>query len=145
MDSMDEEQAAAARRRALVSLALIIGAMLLIPAFLYSLAPEEPLKEGVTVFANGRHRAYLLDPEAYRALGYTGYCVLEPHDPLIVVKPAGEAAGASMVARIEGKTKAEFPFCPPAARVLVKPHQVIQKEGLWSDLKERLRGFFSRS
>nr|MBI3612002.1 hypothetical protein [Nitrospirota bacterium] len=42
---------------------IIIALVLLIPTVLfYSIAPDEPLKAGVTIFSDGRQRAYLADP-----------------------------------------------------------------------------------
>jgi len=136
--SMDETRPRG--RPPLLALSVIVGTMLIIPAFLYSVAPEEPLKAGVLVFASGKQRAYLTQPARYDDLGYSGTCVLEPGDPLMITSGPGDGNG-KLVARIEGRTKMEFPFCPPQAIVIVRRHQVIQKSGLWQELQNTVTHF----
>lgn len=121
-------------RPPLLAITTIVGTMLIIPAFLYSVAPEEPLRNGVVVFANGKQRAYLAQPARYDDRGYTGSCVLEPGEPLAIIGGPSEDGDHKVLARMEGRTRVEFPFCPPDAEVIVKSHQVRQKLGLWQEL-----------
>ena len=124
------------------SIGVTIAVMLIIPAMLYSMAPEGPIREGDTVFAGGRHMVVLAHPMDYQRAGYESTCVLEFRDPLLVMsRPAGSSAGPFR-AQVQGKTKLEFPFCPPQAEVILKPYQVFQKPNLLTDLKESLTRIF---
>ena len=116
----------------MVPISLIVLVMVLLPAFLYPILPEGPVKEGDRVFSTGRHRAYFADPRRYHQVGYQSYCVVEPRDPLVIV---GYAPDQAFLARVQGKTKIEFPFCPPQAEVILKRHQVAKKESLWSQIR----------
>lgn len=136
------ESGAPEARPPLLSIGLIVAVMLIIPAFLYSVAPDEPLKEGVVVFSNGKQRAYLAEPASYQQAGYTNYCVLEPSDQLVVIQKPSDRPDGSLLARFEGKTAVQFPFCPPQAQVIVKAHQVIQKESLLRTIRDRIERFF---
>lgn len=116
--------------------------MLIVPAILYSIAPEGPIQEGDTVFGSGRHKVILAHPSDYERAGYENTCVLEFRDPLLVRTRPAENQDAPFRVRIQGKTKLEFPFCPPQADVIVKPHQVFQKPNLLTDLKDSLAQLF---
>jgi hypothetical protein len=129
----------ARKRRALMRVSLIVLMMLMIPVFLYSVAPEEPVKEGMVVYASAEQRAYFEEPERYHAMGYTTYCILEPQDSLVIVRAVSDG---SLAARADTKSRVEFPVCPPHAVVIVQTHQVTQKQSLWLELKHVLASFF---
>ena len=120
-------------------ISLIVIMMLMIPVFLYTVAPEEPVKEGMVVYASARQRAYFEEPDRYRTMGYTTYCILEPQDSLLIIRIATDG---SLAARADTKARVEFPFCPPHAVVLVQTHQVTQKQSLWQELKNVLVSLF---
>lgn len=124
------------------SIGLAVAVMLIVPTILYSMAPAGPIREGDTVFGSGRHRVVLAHPTDYQRAGYENTCVLEFRDPLLVMsRPATSSAGPFR-AQIQGKTKLEFPFCPPQAEVIVKPYHVFQKPNLLTDLKDSLTQIF---
>lgn len=130
-------------RRPLGAIGVIVALVLLIPMVLfYSIAPDEPLKEGVTIFSDGRQRLYLADPRRYEGAGYQDYCVLEPGDRLTIVQPPQRPDG-SLLARVERSGPVDVPFCPPQAEVFVRPHQVVQKEHPWQEMKARLARLFA--
>lgn len=124
----------------MVPISLIVLFMVLLPAFLYPMLPEGPVKEGDMVFSTGRHRAYFADPGRFAQAGYQTFCVVELRDPLIIV---GQAPDQTFLARVPGRTKIEFPFCPPQAEILLKHHQVAKKEGLWNQIKAGLARMLS--
>lgn len=121
-----------------------MAATLILPAFLYSVAPDEPLKEGVVAFSDGKQRVYFADPRRYEREGYVNYCVLESNDQVIVVQKASDRSDHALLGRFEGRGKIQFPFCPPQAEIVVKPHQVVQKESLLRELKEKLSHLLPR-
>lgn len=124
------------------SIGVAIAAMLIVPAILYSMAPEGPIREGDTVFGSGRHRVVLAHPTDHQRAGYENTCMLEFRDPLLVMSRPAESQAGPFRAQVQGKTKLEFPFCPPQAEVMLKPHQVFQKPNLLTDLKESLIQIF---
>ena len=124
------------------SIGLAMAVMLIIPAILYSMAPEGSIREGSTVFGSGRHTVILAHPTNYQHAGYEAICVLEFRDPLLVIsRPAGSHIGPFR-AQVQGKTKLEFPFCPPQAEVILKPSHVFQKSNLVTDLKDSVKQLF---
>jgi hypothetical protein len=124
------------------SIGVIIAVLLIVPAILYSMAPAGPIREGDTVFGSGRHTVVLAHPGDYQHAGYENTCVLEFRDPLLVMsRPAAHQPGP-FHAQIQGKTKLEFPFCPPQAEIIVKPFHVVQKPSLLTDLKDRVNELF---
>ena len=106
------------------------------------MAPEGPIREGDTVFGSGRHTVILAHPTDYQHAGYENTCVLEFRDPLLVRSRPAENEDGPFRVQIQGKTKMEFPFCPPQADVIVKPHHVFQKPSVLADLKDSLVQFF---
>src|SRR5881227_3819182 len=58
------------------SIGVAIAVMLIVPAILYSMAPEGPIREGDTVFGSGRHMVILAHPTDYQHAGYETTCVL---------------------------------------------------------------------
>ncbi len=114
------------------AIGLLVALMLILPAVLFSsFSPDEPLKEGVTVFADERPRAAFLDPDRYRAAGFEERCAVETGTRLTIVQGPAQRPDGLLLARIEGDGPAQPPFCPPQAAVLLHPHQVRQKEGFW--------------
>jgi hypothetical protein len=111
------------------SIGLAVAVMLIVPLVLYSMAPPGPIREGDTVFASGRHTVALVDWGRYEQAGYEQSCVVEPRDPMIIIRRPSDRPESSLVAEVQGKTKMEFPFCPPHAKVIVKPHEVNTKAG----------------
>lgn len=138
MDFSAETDKPSQGRPPLGAIGVVVLLVLLIPTVLYySIAPDEPLKEGVTIFSDGRQRAYLADPGRYESAGYQDYCVLEPRDQLVIVQPPQRPDG-SLLARVERSGPTDVPFCPPQATVFVRPQQVVQKENPWQEIKARL-------
>jgi hypothetical protein len=145
MVTQPDHDGAARSRRALLLLVLAGGLVLLVPAFLYTIAPEGPLRDGDSVYSTGRHIVYFVRPDRYREAGYTTYCVLEPRDPLLIVRRLPDRPGESAVARFQGvRARLERPFCPPQAEVVVRPHQVTTKVHLWGAVRDAVAGFLAR-
>ncbi|MGH7232323.1 MAG: hypothetical protein ACREJU_13340 [Nitrospiraceae bacterium] len=126
------------------SIGLAVAVMLIIPVILYSMAPSGPIREGDTVFANARHAVELVDWGRYEQAGYEQSCVLEHRDPLIIVRRPSDRPGSALVAEVQGKIQIEFPFCPPHAKVIVKPHHITQKPSILSDIKDNLARLLTR-
>jgi hypothetical protein len=131
--------ASARKRRALMRVSVIVITMLMIPVLLYTIVPEEPIKEGMIVYASATHRAYFEEPERYRTMGYAAFCILEPQTPLVVIRTASDG---SLVARSETKSRMEAPFCPPHALVTLHMHQIIHNQNLWLEFRHVLASFF---
>lgn len=140
MGSPTEQSESPPERHPLAGIGLIAIVMVILTAVLYSVSPVGPMREGDVVFADGRQRVYLATPARYREAGYETHCYLEPREALVVLERPLDRPDGTLKARFEGKSRLEFPFCPPQAEVLVKPHQVVQKVGLWEELKARLAG-----
>jgi hypothetical protein len=119
-----------------------MAVMLIIPAILYSMAPEGSIREGRTVFGSGRHTVILAHPTNYQHAGYEATCVLEFRDPLFVISRPTDSHTGPFRAQVQGKTKLEFPFCPPQAEVILKPSHVFQKSNLVTDLKDSVKQLF---
>lgn len=124
------------------SIGAAIAVLLIVPAILYSMAPAGPIREGDTVFGSGRHMVVLAHPTNYQGVGYESTCVLEFRDPLLVMSRPAESLAAPFRVQIQGKTKLEFPFCPPQAEVILRPYHVFQKMNLLTDLKDSLTPIF---
>ena len=130
---------AARKRRALMRVSLIVLMMLMIPMVLYTIVPEEPIKEGMIVYASATHRAYFEEPERYRKMGYAAFCILEPQVPLVVIRTASDG---SLAARTDTTSRVDVPFCPPHAVVTIQMHQIIHKQSLWLEFKHVVASFF---
>ena len=140
-DPVDDDADVTRTRQVIGRIALAVLLILLIPIFLYAIAPDEPFKAGVVVFANGTHHAVFVDPTAFQALGYEHTCVLEPKEQLVILQAPIERPDGTIKARttsVGGTPTHAFPFCPPHAEILVKPHQVVQKPSVWGEIKETL-------
>lgn len=144
MDSVTNTTQPSQGRPPIGPIGVIVALVLLIPTVLfYSMAPDEPLRAGVTIFADGRQRVYLADPSQYEKTGYQDYCILEPREQLTIAQPPQRPDG-SLLARVERTGPAEIPFCPSHADVFLRPHQVRQKPSPWNELNDRLGRLFSR-
>lgn len=127
------------------SIAAAAAVIVLTPMLLYSLAPDGPVREGDTVFSTGAHKVPLYQADRYREQGYEATCLLDPKDPLIVTHAPEEGSDDLIIAQVQGKTRIEWPFCPPQAELLIKRHQVTQQPSLLQDLKDGVGRLFTRS
>ena len=119
---------------------VILGA----PLVLYSLAPTGPLREGDTVFSDGQQRAEVTRPAARLPFQPNDTCLLDPNNPLIVIRVPNDQPDSSIVAQVQGNPAGEWPFCPAHAEVLLKPNQVFQKPAVFNGVKEMLGRLSSR-
>lgn len=127
------------------SIALAAAVIVLTPMVLYSIAPDGPIREGDTVFSNGSHKVPLFQPDRYQQAGYESTCLLDPKDPLIVTHSPVEGSDDTIIAQVQGKSRLEWPFCPPQAELLVKRHHITQQPSLLQDLKDGVRRLFKPS
>ena len=125
------------------SIGLVVLLMLGVPIILYSLAPSGPLREGDTIFSAGASKVPFLQPSLYDRDHYDGTCLLDPQDPLIVLQRPSHPEG-SVLARVQGKTNNEWPFCPPQAEVILASHHIAQKPDPLAELKKRWRERWNR-
>ncbi|HJR76540.1 MAG TPA: hypothetical protein VJ805_06185 [Nitrospiraceae bacterium] len=126
------------------SIGLAAAVIVVAPMVMYSLAPAGPIREGDTVFSSGSHKVRLSEPQRYQDKGYGETCILDPKDPLIITHGPTDDANGPVVAQIQGKSRIEWPFCPPQAEVLIKPHQFLQKPALLQDIKDSIVRVFGR-
>lgn len=125
------------------SIAAAAAVILLAPMLLFSFAPDGPIRDGDTVFSTGAHKVALFKPAQHRRAGYDSTCLLDPKDPMIVLHaPAEGSAEAEIIAQVQGKNTIEWPFCPPQAELVVKPHQVTQQPSLIKDLRDGIMRLF---
>ncbi|WHZ23480.1 MAG: hypothetical protein OJF47_002592 [Nitrospira sp.] len=127
------------------SITLAAAVIVLTPMVLYSIAPDGPIREGDTVFSNGSHKVPLFQPDRYQQAGYDSTCLLDPKDPLIVTHSPAEGSDDMIIAQVQGKSRIEWPFCPPQAELLVKRHHVTQQPSLLQDLKDGVQRLFKPS
>ena len=128
------------------SIAAAAAVILLTPILLFSLAPDGPIRDGDTVFSTGAHKVPLFKPDQHRQAGYDSTCLLDPKDPMIVIHAPIEGLGEEeIIALVQGKNTIEWPFCPPQAELLIKPHQVTQQPGLIKDLRDGMMKLFKSS
>ena len=118
------------------SIAAAAAVIILTPMMLFSVAPDGPIREGDTVFSTGAHKVALYRPDQHRQAGYDSTCLLDPKDPMIVIHAPAEGSDEEIIAQVQGKSTIEWPFCPPQAELLVKPHQVTQQPSLLQDLRD---------
>ena len=129
-------------RRPLATLGTVFLLVMLIPLALYPLAPDEPVAVGDRVFAEGKQSVLLAEPARYRTLGYKTSCVLEPHDRVVILRmPEQAGPDQAILAQREAEAamRPQFPFCPPSAELLLRPHQIVKKERLPILIKETVR------
>ena len=143
MDENSEKDEGQTTRSPLTSIGLTVLAILMLPIFLYSNGPGGPIKEGDVVFSTGRHRVYFVEPTQYQAAGYQSFCVLEPHEQLIVTQRQAVRSDGSLLARPLGKTIVAFPSCPPNANLILQHHQATLHADTWSGFKDTVTSFFS--
>ena len=76
------------------SIGLVVALMLIVPFVLYSMAPAGPIREGDTIFAEDTLKVPLAHPLLYEITGFDGTCLIDPHDPLTVLRqPEAEEKG----------------------------------------------------
>jgi hypothetical protein len=124
------------------SIGLAAAVIIVAPLVMYGLAPAGPIREGDTVFSNGSHKVHLIDPQRYHHNGYGDTCILDPKDPLIVTHGPADDPDGVVAAQVQGKSRIEWPFCPPQAEILIKPHQFLQKPALLQDIKDSILRVF---
>ncbi len=109
---------------------------------IYSISPAGPVREGDTILAQGPSKVPLADPLLYESARFEGTCLLDPQDPLIVMQRPTDRPDGLVLAKVQGKTVTEWPFCPPHAEVLLSLGQVMQKPEFWTEVKTRFLGLF---
>ena len=127
---------------------LAIGLIMVIvsgaPMVLYSLAPLGPLREGDTVFSDGQQRVQILRTFEGSVIQQPDTCLLDPGNPLTIAQEPTDQANGTLVAKVQGHSGMEWPFCPSPAEVLVTAHQIVQKPDILSVLKKSFTGFLAR-
>lgn len=126
------------------SIGLAAALMLVVPIVLYSIAPTGPIREGDTVFAESSTTVSLAYPLLYETAKFDGTCLLDPEDPLMVTQRPVERADGLILAKVQGKTTIEWPFCPPQAEVLLNQHQIIQKTDVVAKVGRKLEQWWAR-
>jgi hypothetical protein len=124
------------------SIGLIVTLILIVPFVLYSMAPAEPIREGDTIFTDGTVRVLLVHPLLYENTGFDGTCLLDPNDPLTVLRQPKDRIEGVIFAKVQGKTAIEWPFCPPQAEILLAHSHIIQKADVWSESRKRMLGWW---
>ncbi len=126
------------------SIGLVVSLMLIVPIVLYSIAPTGPLRDGDTVFSNGQNHVTLAKPLLYEQTRYGGTCLLDPQSPLILLQRPSDRSDGSMVAQVQGRSTAEWPFCPPQAEVILTEHQIVQKSDGLTRTIQNLLGYVTK-
>lgn len=126
------------------SMGLVVLIMLIVPMLLYSLSPPGPIREGDTIFSEKSAKVPLAYPSLYDRANFDGTCLLDPQDPLMVLQRPSDRSDGFILAKVQGKTKVEWPFCPPQAEVVVAPNQIAQKLDLLAELGKRAAQWGSR-
>jgi len=126
------------------SIGLAVALMLVVPIILYWIAPAGPIREGDTIFSDGATNVKLSHPLLYERNKFDGTCLLDPHDPLLVVQRPSDRSDGMVLAKVQGKTMIEWPFCPPQAEVILAPHQIMQKPDVLTDVKNSLAEWWKR-
>ena len=126
------------------SIGIVMALMLILPMVLYSMAPPGPIREGDTIFSDGAIKVPLANPLLYESAKFDGTCLLDPHDPLMVIRPPSDRPDSLIFAKVQGKTAMEWPFCPPQAEVILTPHQIMQKIDVLSETKKSLMEWWKR-
>jgi hypothetical protein len=124
------------------AIGLVVLFMVVTPLVIYSQAPPGPIREGDTIFSDGSVTVPLANPLRYGRERFDGSCLLDPDDPLMVMTGPGERADELILAKVQGKTVIEWPFCPPQAEVLLLRHQIIQKPDLLGRAMMRFLDWF---
>lgn len=121
------------------SIGLAAALMLIVPIVLYSIAPAGPIREGDTVFTDGSMKVPLARPILYEAANFDGTCLLEPQDPLMVMQRPSDRQDGLILAKVQGKTTIEWPFCPPQAEILLAERQIMQKTHFVAEAVQRMK------
>lgn len=124
------------------SIGLAAAVILFAPMIMYSITPAGPIREGDTIFSSGAHKVHLSEPHRYIQAGYQETCLIDPKDPLIVLHSPVDPTHDVMLVQVQGKSTLEWPFCPPQAEILVKPHQVLQKPNLLQEIRDSMTRLF---
>jgi hypothetical protein len=125
------------------SIGLAAAVIIVAPIVMYNLAPAGPIREGDTVFSNGSHKVRLSEPDRYKEIGYADTCLIDPSDPLIITRGPASESDDTMGAQIQGKSKVEWPFCPPQAEIHIKLYQLVQKPNILQDFKDSVLRVFN--
>ena len=126
------------------SIGLAMALMLAVPMVLYSIAPPGPIREGDTIFSDGHIKVPFVNPLLYESTKFDGTCLLDPHDPLMVIQRPSERQDSLIFAKVQGKTSIEWPFCPPQAEVILAQHQITQKSDVLSETKNKFMVWWQR-
>jgi hypothetical protein len=124
------------------SIGFAVAIMLGAPLLIYSISPVGPIREGDTIFAQGPTKVPLANPLLYESAKFEGTCLLDPQDPLIVMQRPMDRPDGLVLAKVQGKTVMEWPFCPPQAEVRLSLGQITQESEFWSEVKTRFFGLF---
>ena len=124
------------------SIGLAAAVILLAPMVMYSIAPPGPIRDGDTIFSNGAHKVHLSEPQRYTQVGYQETCLIDPKDPLIVLHSSADPPNDLMLVQVQGKSKIEWPFCPPQAEILVRPHHILQKPTFLQEIRDSMTRIF---
>lgn len=112
------------------AIGFVVLLMVVTPLIIYLQAPPGPIREGDTIFSEGSITVPLANPLLYGRERFDGSCLLDPDDPLMVITGPVERADGLILAKVQGKTEIEWPFCPPQAEVLLSRQQITQKPDL---------------
>lgn len=124
------------------SIGMVVVVTLAIPFAIYSLAPPGPLREGDTIFSEGQQRVPLLFQPGTSTAGGSTDCLLDPGNPLIIIRLSEAHADSTILATVQGNAPVEWPFCPPHAQIIVKTHQITQRSDPWKATRHWLAGLF---
>jgi hypothetical protein len=124
------------------SIGFAAALMLSAPLLIYSISPSGPIREGDTIFSDGATKVPLANPLLYESSRFDGSCLLDPKDPLMVVRRPTDRPDGLVLAKVQGKTVIEWPFCPPQAEVLLSLQQITQKADLWPKMSAQLAEWF---
>lgn len=128
-----------------LAVTLAFLAVALLPFFLYSLAPADPLAAGHVVYSAGKERVTLLHPTRYARYGYDTTCILEAKEQIVIMESPTTRNDQTLLARMhESSHPIQFPYCPPRAELIVQVHQVKAKEGLMTVMRDVVRSVIGR-
>jgi len=125
------------------SIGLAVAVMVVVPTLLYQLAPSGPIREGDTVFSDGAAKVALAHPLLYESAKFDGTCLLDPQDPLMVIQRPSDRSDGMVLVKVQGKTKMEWPFCPPQAELLVATHQIAQQPDGLAEIRKTVLEWWS--
>lgn len=123
------------------SIGFAVTLMLGAPLLIYAISPTGPVRAGDTIFSAGAANVSFANPLLYESARFDGSCLLDPADPLMVIQRPTERPDGLVLAKVQGKTAIEWPFCPPQAEVLLTVHQVQQRSAIWTEVRDRLAGW----